>query len=303
MCARLRAQALRPPSHCGCLGYLAIVKRTKLGQMLAIVDGNTEGGCASTGTMNDSGYLDDSRTRRGNNALAPTSLISTLAQRQLSAQQTCISHDTYDQACHWDAYHAAPQSHQSQRTHYSDAVSDSDGSTSSSYQRALEQEWQDQLDQLKLILQIIVFPFVGKFFGRKFGYFRKSTAVCAVCLLPTDKQALRSCSVQPIQAFRLAVWRQILVRHRRRCLANQVELSQPMLHMHQFNSFTQPKRVERMCRIASTSVKKGYNRLHVRRKKRCHLVKKLGSLLARLTTNTKLSTTARTQPTLVTTNT
>lgn len=55
-------------------------------------------------------------------------------------------------------------------------ASDSDdyaSSTTSSHDRALQQEWQDQLEQLKLMFQIIIFPFAGKFFGRKFGYFRK----------------------------------------------------------------------------------------------------------------------------------
>lgn len=44
--------------------------------------------------------------------------------------------------------------------------------TSSSEQdRALQREWEEQVDQLKLMFQIIILPFVGKFFGRKFGYF------------------------------------------------------------------------------------------------------------------------------------
>lgn len=56
----------------------------------------------------------------------------------------------------------------------SDAVDSEYSATDSDADSArLEQEWEEQLNQLKLMLQIIVFPLFGKYFGRKYAYYRK----------------------------------------------------------------------------------------------------------------------------------
>ena len=111
--------------------------------------------------MSEPGYLDDPHP----STLAPTSLFSTLASRQIRQAQ-------YDDPSTWRTTHTryendTPRS-PSARSRSSDSYS-----TTSSEDRALQREWEEQLEQLRLMVQIIVFPFVGKFFGRKFGYFRK----------------------------------------------------------------------------------------------------------------------------------
>jgi hypothetical protein len=34
-----------------------------------------------------------------------------------------------------------------------------------------EQEWQESLAQLALLFNLVILPFAGKYFGRKFAYF------------------------------------------------------------------------------------------------------------------------------------
>ncbi|SNX81492.1 uncharacterized protein MEPE_00197 [Melanopsichium pennsylvanicum] len=59
--------------------------------------------------------------------------------------------------------------HDGSQSEYSYSSTDSNSLSSV----AIQKEWEEQLDQLKLMFQVIIFPFVGKFLGRKFGYFRK----------------------------------------------------------------------------------------------------------------------------------
>ncbi|KAF6766786.1 hypothetical protein PSEUBRA_000195 [Kalmanozyma brasiliensis GHG001] len=106
-----------------------------------------------------SGYLDDPSS---SSSLAPTSLFSQLAQRQLDLSQA-----EYDDSSAWRSS-SRRRKHRRRRR---DSDHSSNSSTDSSHDRALQKEWDEQLDQLKLMFQIIIFPFAGKFFGRKFGYF------------------------------------------------------------------------------------------------------------------------------------
>ncbi|KAJ9476994.1 Chromatin elongation factor SPT6 [Pseudozyma hubeiensis] len=134
-----------------------------------------------------SGYLDDnpsasSSSNRQPDTLAPTSLFATLAQRQMDQQQH-LSQSQYDDDAEWTSrsqrHPRSSKRHRRSNRYASESESEeeedgsSDYTDDSSHDRALQQEWEDQLDQLKLMFQIIIFPFVGKFFGRKFGYFRK----------------------------------------------------------------------------------------------------------------------------------
>jgi hypothetical protein len=41
-----------------------------------------------------------------------------------------------------------------------------------------QKEWEESLEQIQLLLTMIVVPFAGKFFGRKFAYW--STSCCPV---------------------------------------------------------------------------------------------------------------------------
>ena len=139
-----------------------------------------------------SGYLDDRPA--GTSRLAPTSLFATLAQRQLDQHQRQgewqpMSQHDYDHAFSWTPHSVArSRHHRRHRRHRrrrsslsSSSTEDSDETddTNSTFDSdkdslALQREWDEQVDQLKLMFQIIIFPFVGKFLGRKFGYFRKS---------------------------------------------------------------------------------------------------------------------------------
>ncbi|PWZ02828.1 hypothetical protein BCV70DRAFT_197095 [Testicularia cyperi] len=156
------------------------------------------------------GYLDDpTPTPRG---LGPSSLLSHLAQHSAAHSRTQYeqgwssipyppspphshSQSQSQSQSQWQSRlrtrsHQTPRSARSGRpdddqnnTNDNDnAHWDQDSCTSSqdshdeqdSIDRELEQEWKEQLDQLKLLVHIIVFPFLGKFFGRKYAYFRKS---------------------------------------------------------------------------------------------------------------------------------
>ena len=46
-----------------------------------------------------------------------------------------------------------------------------------------EQEWQESLAQLALLVNLVLLPFAGKYFGRKFAYF--STSPLTLCI-PLD---------------------------------------------------------------------------------------------------------------------
>ncbi|TKY90443.1 hypothetical protein EX895_000441 [Sporisorium graminicola] len=155
---------------------------------------------AATG-MNESGYLDDapstSSTTAGSSRsqLGATSLFATLAQRQFDQQQQ-LSQSQYDDESAWTTSRPHRYRHtrhsQGRRAEIDDVSTSSssssgrrerrarrdslesdysDETTSSAHDRALQREWEEQVDQLKLMFQIIILPFVGKFFGRKFGYF------------------------------------------------------------------------------------------------------------------------------------
>ncbi|SPO20743.1 uncharacterized protein UTRI_00219 [Ustilago trichophora] len=151
------------------------------------------------------GYLDDansaSTSRAGVETMAPTTLFATLAQRQFDLRQQQMSQAQYDDPTSWSSspsFHLHQSDNQRHRrrspkhrksTSHNTRQSDTDSipttltcrSSQTSYNDsdtdseidslALQREWEEQLDQLKLMFQIIIFPFVGKFFGRKFGYF------------------------------------------------------------------------------------------------------------------------------------
>jgi len=39
-----------------------------------------------------------------------------------------------------------------------------------------QEEWEASLEQLQLMLNLVLIPFVGKFFGRKFAYWSRSSS-------------------------------------------------------------------------------------------------------------------------------
>lgn len=54
------------------------------------------------------------------------------------------------------------------------SISSSDLSSSDSESDA-QREWEASLEQLQLLLAMVLVPFAGKYFGRKFAYWSKST--------------------------------------------------------------------------------------------------------------------------------
>ncbi|SAM71686.1 uncharacterized protein UBRO_00279 [Ustilago bromivora] len=130
----------------------------------------------------ESGYLDDepaeassSSSKRYVNA---TTLFSHLAQRQFEQQQQqsrqTLSQAEYDDPSSWS--HSPSSRFRRNRAEGEGQREDSeysyDSDSEDSYDSAqLQKEWEEQLDQLKLMFQIIIFPFVGKFMGRKFSFF------------------------------------------------------------------------------------------------------------------------------------
>lgn len=44
-----------------------------------------------------------------------------------------------------------------------------------------QKEWEQSLEQLQLLLTMILVPFVGKYFGRKFAYWSTSPPVYLLC--------------------------------------------------------------------------------------------------------------------------
>jgi hypothetical protein len=44
-----------------------------------------------------------------------------------------------------------------------------------------EKEWKESLQQLELLLSLVIVPYMGKYFGRKFAYWGKSTEVRNKC--------------------------------------------------------------------------------------------------------------------------
>lgn len=134
----------------------------------------------------ESVYLDDepaeassSSSKRYVNA---TTLFSHLAQRQFEQQQQqsrqTLSQAEYDDPSSWS--HSPSSRFRRNRVEGEGQREDSeysyDSDSEDSYDSAqLQKEWEEQLDQLKLMFQIIIFPFVGKFMGRKFSFFCKYT--------------------------------------------------------------------------------------------------------------------------------
>lgn len=49
--------------------------------------------------------------------------------------------------------------------------SDLDSEESSDAQK----EWEESLQQLELVLTMVIIPYAGKYFGRKFAYYSEST--------------------------------------------------------------------------------------------------------------------------------
>lgn len=111
------------------------------------------------------GYLDDqpsSSTSSSSSSVTHTSLFAHLAQRQLDQSRSSPSREEYDDPHSWTTRRRT-------RSESSESYDSEDSRTSSQ----LQKEWDEQVEQMKLMFQIIIFPFVGKFFGRKFGYYRK----------------------------------------------------------------------------------------------------------------------------------
>jgi hypothetical protein len=50
---------------------------------------------------------------------------------------------------------------------------DSSSNGSEDEDLTLEKEWQEGLDQLQQIVSIVLLPYVGKYFGRKWSYWRE----------------------------------------------------------------------------------------------------------------------------------
>lgn len=152
------------------------------------------------------GYLDDdaASTPSGSGTniassssqnLGPSSLFALLAQRSAAQSQPPPSGGMPRNQSEYDDLHSwtSPRPHSTQTTesrhrHRSSArrrnvsSSDSDSDEVDSQYSAtdsdadsalLQQEWEEQLNQLKLMFQIIVFPLFGKYFGRKYAYYRK----------------------------------------------------------------------------------------------------------------------------------
>ncbi len=155
------------------------------------------------------GYLDDNDHASTSSSSAPqgkvtsTSLFTQLAQRQFDQQQPrtpppqkqrrTMSQEQYDNPSSWTTSSSSnPIRPRRRRTPSSSSASSSaayserndaeeqgseysyDSEEERRHDLALQKEWEEQVEQMKLMFQIIIFPFVGKFFGRKFGYFCKS---------------------------------------------------------------------------------------------------------------------------------
>ena len=60
-----------------------------------------------------------------------------------------------------------------------DSETDSDGVTASEsdYEESdAEKEWKESLQQLELLLSMVIVPYMGKYFGRKFAYWGETEA-------------------------------------------------------------------------------------------------------------------------------
>lgn len=136
------------------------------------------------------GYLDDqpstsswsepSRSgskRGGSGSVNSTTLFSHLVQRQFDQQsRQPLSQAEYDDPTQWSHSPSHPRSRDQRDTSENESsyTSTSDSGSDESYDSLqLQKEWEEQLEQLQLMFQIIIFPFIGKFIGRKFSYFRK----------------------------------------------------------------------------------------------------------------------------------
>jgi hypothetical protein len=53
-------------------------------------------------------------------------------------------------------------------------LSHSDTASTTSEDDEAEREWQESLAQLTLLFNLVLLPFAGKYFGRKFAYFSMS---------------------------------------------------------------------------------------------------------------------------------
>ena len=51
--------------------------------------------------------------------------------------------------------------------------SDVDSDSSSIYSSDAQKEWEASLQQLELVLTMVIVPYAGKYFGRKFAYWSK----------------------------------------------------------------------------------------------------------------------------------
>ena len=68
---------------------------------------------------------------------------------------------------------SAPQSPSSPTSpsHISHSASSSVSTTSEAEDDEAQREWQESLAQLTLLFNLVLLPFIGKYFGRKFAYF------------------------------------------------------------------------------------------------------------------------------------
>lgn len=62
-------------------------------------------------------------------------------------------------------------------------------------------EWERGIEQLQLLMSMVLVPFLGKYFGRKFAYWSEQSPLCCQ-LAPLPSTPLRA-SVAPIRLARL----------------------------------------------------------------------------------------------------
>jgi len=71
-----------------------------------------------------------------------------------------------------------------------DSLISSDDSGDEEYQLA-QQEWEESLEQLAQIVSVVLFPFLGKWLGRRWSYWGEN-----ISLYPT-----RTCSLRELSAY------------------------------------------------------------------------------------------------------
>ncbi len=60
------------------------------------------------------------------------------------------------------------------------SIDSSDMESNDGYRSDAQKEWEESLQQLELLLTMVVVPYMGKFFGRKFAYYSESRFILLV---------------------------------------------------------------------------------------------------------------------------